>query len=114
MSAAIIANLEKLLDGPRDGALLRYALGNEWLKAGDAEQAVVRLREAIELDARYSAAWKLLGKALADSGHITAALDVYTQGIVAAEGKGDLQAAKEMTVFAKRLRKQRADGLPSA
>jgi predicted Zn-dependent protease len=113
MSAAIIANLEKLLDGPRDGALLRYALGNEWLKAGNAEQAVVRLREAIELDARYSAAWKLLGKALADSGHIAAALNAYEQGVVVAEGKGDLQAAKEMTVFAKRLRKQRADELPS-
>ena len=35
MMAAIIANLEKMLGGPRDGALLRYSLGNEWLKAGD-------------------------------------------------------------------------------
>ena len=35
MMTAIIANLEKMLGGPRDGALLRYSLGNEWLKAGD-------------------------------------------------------------------------------
>ena len=38
----IIANLEKLLGGPRDGALLRYSLGTEWLKAGDPAQAVAR------------------------------------------------------------------------
>ena len=28
MTAAIIANLEKMLGGPRDGALLRFSLGN--------------------------------------------------------------------------------------
>ena len=37
MTAAIIANLEKMLGGPRDGALLRHSLGSELLKAGDAE-----------------------------------------------------------------------------
>ena len=112
MSTAIIANLEKLLDGPRDGALLRYSLGNEALKMGDAAQAAVRLREAVERDAAYSAAWKLLGKALADCGQTAAAVDAYEQGIVVAEQKGDRQAAKEMAVFAKRLRKSHAE--PSA
>jgi predicted Zn-dependent protease len=112
MSTAIIANLEKLLDGPRDGALLRYSLGNEALKMGDAAQAVRRLREAVERDAGFSAAWKLLGKALAESGQITEALSAYEQGVVVAEQKGDLQAAKEMTVFAKRLRKSNAEQVP--
>ena len=42
MTTAIIANLEKLLGGARDGALLPYALGNEWLKAGDPGQAFHR------------------------------------------------------------------------
>lgn len=31
--------MEKLLGGPRDGALLRYSLGNEYLKAGDPAKA---------------------------------------------------------------------------
>ncbi|MCB1942955.1 MAG: hypothetical protein KDI53_13095, partial [Candidatus Accumulibacter sp.] len=61
MTTAIIANLEKLLDGPRDGALLRYSLGNEHLKAGNYQQAVDRLRQAVDRDGSYSAAWKLLG-----------------------------------------------------
>jgi predicted Zn-dependent protease len=108
MTTAIIANLEKLLDGPRDGALLRYSLGNEWLKAGDAAQAVARLREAIERDAKFSAAWRQLGKALTESRQTTEALAAYEQGILVADEKGDMQAAKEMAVFARRLKKQLA------
>ena len=102
----IIANLEKLLGGPRDGALLRYSLGNEWLKAGDPAQAAGHFRAAVERDPKYSAAWKLLGNALVDSGQPLAALAAYEQGIIAAQTRGDIQAAKEMTVFAKRLRRQ--------
>ena len=106
MTTPIIANLEKLLGGPRDGALLRYSLGNEWLKAGNAAQAASSLHEAIERDAKFSAAWKLLGKALSEAGQIDEALAAYQQGIRVAEEKGDMQAAKEMTVFARRLKKQ--------
>lgn len=104
MSAAIIANLEKLLGGARDGALLRYSLGNEYLKLAQFEQAATAFRQAVERDPQYSAAWKLLGKALSASGDQQAALDAYTQGLAVAEAKGDVQAAKEMRVFAKRLR----------
>ncbi|MGB4468316.1 MAG: hypothetical protein WBH99_09430 [Azovibrio sp.] len=108
MSTPIIQNLEKLLDGPRDGALLRYGLGNEWLKAGDMAKAALHLGEAVRRDPSYSAAWKLLGKALAADAQPQAALQAYRQGIATATQKGDVQAAKEMTVFAKRLEKQLA------
>ncbi|MEF8770095.1 tetratricopeptide repeat protein [Candidatus Accumulibacter contiguus] len=110
MTTTLIANLEKLLGGPRDGAVLRYSLGNEYLKAGHFEQAAMHLRAAVEIDARYSAAWKLLGKALRESGRSAEALAAYEQGIVVAESRGDIQAAREMTVFARRLRRQ----LPAA
>jgi predicted Zn-dependent protease len=105
MTAAIIANLEKLVGGPRDGAMLRFSLGNELLKTGEAAAAAQRFREALEKDANYSAAWKLLGKALTEAGDNAAALAAYEQGIAVAEARGDVQAAKEMTVFARRLQK---------
>lgn len=110
MTATIIANLEKLLDGPRDNALLRYSLGNEHLKGGDPARAAARFREAIARDANFSAAWKLLGKALAESGQAAEALAAYETGIGVAEARGDVQAAREMTVFATRLKKQLAGG----
>ena len=103
MTISIIANLEKMLDGPRDGALLRFSLGNEWLKAGDLAKAAAYFRDAVTRDRNYSAAWKQLGKVLDASGNQPDALDAYRQGIAVATAKGDLQAAKEMTVFAKRI-----------
>lgn len=104
-TAATIANLEKLLDSPRDGPLLRYSLGNEYLKAGEPARAAAYLRQAVERDPRQSAAWKLLGKALVEAGEPAAAMSAYREGITVAEGRGDIQAAREMKVFLKRLEK---------
>ncbi|MDH5535113.1 MAG: tetratricopeptide repeat protein [Betaproteobacteria bacterium] len=106
----VIANLKKLLGGPRDNALLRFSLGNEYLKAGDASRAATHLRAALERDPGYSAAWKLLGRALTEGGDAAAALAAYRDGVRIAEEKGDKQAAKEMAVFARRIEKQLASG----
>jgi predicted Zn-dependent protease len=103
MPTPILDNLVKMLSAGRDNALLRYSLGNEYMKAGDAVSAVPHLRAAIAHDADYSAAWKLLGKALEATNAPAEALDAYRSGIEAAERKGDKQAAKEMAVFARRI-----------
>lgn len=100
-----IENFEKMLAAGKDNALLRFTLGNAYLGAGDAANAVTHLQKAVEHDPGYSAAWKLLGKALNESGNVKAALAAYQQGIQVAEAKGDKQAAKEMGVFAKRIEK---------
>ena len=103
-----IESLEKLLNGPRDGALLRFSLGNEYLKAGEPAKAGICYQEAVDRDSQYSAAWKALGKALTEAGDNAGALLAYERGIAVAETKGDIQAAKEMAVFAKRLQKSAA------
>ena len=95
--------LRAQLNGPRDGALLRYSLGTALLDAGDAVEAIAHLRAAIDFDARYSAAWKQLGHACQRAGDAQAAADAWRRGITAAEARGDVQAAKEMRVFLKRL-----------
>ena len=105
MNPTPITSLERLIGTPRDGALLRFSLGSEHLKAGNPAQAAAYLRAAVTSDPSYSAAWKLLGKALADSGLKQDALDAYRCGIEAARKKGDRQAEKEMSVFAARLEK---------
>ncbi|MBL8437814.1 MAG: tetratricopeptide repeat protein [Zoogloeaceae bacterium] len=102
---SIITNLEKLLGGPRDGPLLRYSLGNEYLKADDPGRAAEHLRAALATDPRHSAAWKLLAKALTTLGDVAGAQAAYREGIAVAEAKGDVQAAKEMKVFLRRLDK---------
>ncbi|MGB5254647.1 MAG: tetratricopeptide repeat protein, partial [Sedimenticolaceae bacterium] len=98
----MIENLHGMLERGVDSALLRYSLGSEFLKIGRADAAIAHLREALKLDAEYSAAWKMLGKALATAGNHDEAVDVLNQGIAVAERRGDAQAAKEMGVFRKR------------
>lgn len=102
-----LENLEKLIGTPRDGALLRYSLGLEHHKAGHHERAEAELREAVSRDPSYSAAWKLLGKVLEEQAQPEKALAAYRDGIEAARRKGDRQAEKEMSVFARRIEKAR-------
>jgi Flp pilus assembly protein TadD len=99
--------LEKLLAQGRDSALLRFGLGDACLKDNDAEQAVIHLAQATQQQTSYSAAWKLLGKALLQLGRLDEAQAAWTTGVTVAQQQGDLQAVKEMTVFLKRLQKQR-------
>ena len=103
-----IAALEKMLARGRDDALLRFGLGDAYLRDGQANAAITHLRAAVEQKPEYSAAWKLLGKAYVEAAELEQALNSYKAGINAAEAAGDRQAAKEMTVFARRVQKSLA------
>jgi len=95
--------LEKMLAQGQDNLLLRYTLGSLCLKEGDPNAAVPHLEAALEKDRGHSASWKAYGKALAELERFEDARSAYQQGIEIAESKGDVQAAKEMKVFLKRL-----------
>ena len=100
-----IERLEALLAKQGESALLRFSLGNAYLETVPA-LAIEHLRRAVALDPEYSAAWKLLGRALVANGATADARAAYVQGIEVAERRGDIQAAKEMRVFLKRLDKE--------
>ncbi|WP_132970719.1 hypothetical protein [Thiogranum longum] len=101
----IIDNLEKMLASGRDSALLRYSLGVEYHKKGDLDSSAMHLSSAVEQDAAYSAAWKAYGKVLAEAGRGEDAAQAWQTGIEVAERNGDIQAAKEMKVFLRRIQK---------
>ena len=98
-----IRELRELLAEEPDDALLRLMLGKEYAAAGDLAEAAPHLEQAVALDPRYSAAYRELGVVLEKLGRATEAADVWRRGIAVAEETGDLQTAKEMTVFLKRL-----------
>ena len=103
------ARLEAILARDGESAGLRYALGCEHLKAGDPAKAAEHLVAAVALEPGYSAAWKQLGRAQTAAGLEDQAMESYRRGIDVANERGDIQAAKEMSVFLNRLRKS-ADG----
>ena len=98
-----VERFEAILAGGGDSASLRFALGTEYMKLAEPSVAIEHLRAAVALDPEYSAAWKLLGKAETDSGLKEDAIVSYREGIRAATQRGDVQAAREMKVFLKRL-----------
>ena len=110
----MIEALRKQIGGPRDGALLRFSLGQALLAEGNSSVAVESLRAAIEFDPTYSAAWKLLGQALLKNNDSAAAIATWQRGIKVATTRGDTQAAKEMTVFLRRAQRNGSnDATPS-
>jgi len=98
-------SLEKMLAKGVDNPLLRFGLGKAWLDEGNGVEAAVHLAACVKQDPKYSAAWKLLGKAYQLSGELDGARKAWEEGIVAAQAHGDKQAEKEMTVFLKKLNK---------
>jgi Tfp pilus assembly protein PilF len=106
----VIDNLEAVLAKGQDSATLRYGLGSAYLQQGQAEKAAAHLLKAVTHDPGYSAAWKLYGKALVELGRSEDARQAFEQGIQVAQDRGDVQAAKEMRVFLKRLKGSKPTG----
>lgn len=104
--SGILEQLKTLLGGPRENALLHFSLGNEYFKLADWDNATTHFRQAVSMDADYSAAWKMLGKSLLSGNQSQQAVEVFEKGIAVAEKRGDVQAGREMRVFLKRAGKQ--------
>ena len=87
---------------PED-TVLRFGLGELYIVADDFVRAAEQFAEIIRLDPQYSAAYRYLGQAYAALGQEAEARQIFTRGITVAEARGDLQTAKEMQVFLRRL-----------
>jgi len=97
------AALEKMLRTGNDNAMLRYTLGLICFKQKDYQSAGEHLRQALAQDDSHSASWKIYARTLAALERVDEAKEAYEKGISVAESKGDIQAAKEMRVFLRRL-----------
>ena len=82
-----IERFEALLAAGTDNEMLRYTLGSACFEAGEHARAIEHLRAAIEFKADYSAAWKILGRALSASGDLDDAADAFDRGICHRRGQ---------------------------
>lgn len=103
---SITENLEKLLVSGRDDAMLRFGLGSAYFNDKNFTDAVPHLRACLGHDKNYSAAYKLLGKALIKIGDKAQAKAVFETGLPIAVEKGDKQTEREILAFLKKLGKQ--------
>lgn len=59
----MLESLEKMLAKGVDNSLLRFGLGKGYLDLGENAKAAEHFQRCVGFDPKYSAAWKLLGKA---------------------------------------------------
>jgi len=100
---AMTDNLEKMLADGTDSARLRFGLGSAYFNQGQFVAAIPHLRACIEQDHDYSAAYKLLGKALMKVDDNGAARQVFESGLTVAIASGDKQTEREISAFMLKL-----------
>ncbi len=98
-----LEQLRRLAQRNPNNPLGQYTLGVELDRAGDWEGAAEALRRAVALNPDYTAAYRDLGRVLAKAGRPAEARSTYEAGLQSAERTGELQTAREIQVFLRRL-----------
>lgn len=88
--------LEEMLAQNPDDPFLRYGLAMECANEGQVDEALKRLRELIDDQADYVAAYFQSGQLLVSEDRIAEAREMLKRGIAAARQAGDAHAAEEM------------------
>jgi len=95
MSDRIHQILAFLADTPND-PFLNYALAQEWWKAGEKENAILKYWWLIEQHPHYVATYYHLGKCLIDKGEKELAMEIFDKGIEIARSMKEQHALSEL------------------
>jgi len=106
METTRIQQFQELIALEPQDTMLRFGLGELYIEAQDFASAAEQFAEIVRLDPQYSAAYRYLGQAYTALDRPQEAAEAFQRGIAVAEARGDLQTAKEMQVFLRRLQKQ--------
>jgi predicted Zn-dependent protease len=96
----------KLLERDPENPMVLYSLGNELFKEHKYLEAKEYLSRAVRNKPDYSVAHRTLGRTLYELGEDAEARRVFAEGREVACENGDLQTAKEIDVFVRRLEKR--------
>jgi tetratricopeptide (TPR) repeat protein len=87
---------QQVLEIDPDDALANYGLGEINFENKNYPEAIQSLQKVISVDAKYSVAYLVLGKAYEALGEWNEAMNTYKMGIPIATAKGELMPANEM------------------
>jgi len=79
-----------------DNAMIWYGLASEQYKLENWAEAVKALRQVVSLNPDYTAAYQMLGTALANTDDLTGAQQAWRDGIEAAGRTGAWKAGQHM------------------
>lgn len=84
-----IEQFKNMAQADPENELGHLSLGKAYFEAGQYEPATGSLARAIELNAKLSKAYQLLGEAFEKNGQRDQAVDILTRGVAIADGQGD-------------------------
>jgi cytochrome c-type biogenesis protein CcmH/NrfG len=87
---------EAMAQSEPGNVMVWYGLASEYAKLEDWPKAAEALRRVVELQPDYTAAYQLLGTALANQGETDEARSVWREGIRAADRTGAWKARQHM------------------
>lgn len=91
-----IEQFRMMADANPNDELAHFSLGNELLKAGDAQGAIASFKRAIEINPKMSKSYQLLAKAQDSAGSRDEAIASLKSGAQIAHDRGDLLPRNEM------------------
>lgn len=86
----------QVLEMDPDDEVANFGIGGFYQKEGEYDRAIEHLQIVVNNNPEYSAAFALLGEALAKSGRLKEANDIYQRGIAVARERGDLMPLRKM------------------
>lgn len=98
-----ITQLKKLLDLDPNDETGYFMLGKLYLDNKQYTEGAEAFEKAIALNGDYSAAYRHAGDCYRLAEQTEKAREVYNKGIDVAQKRGDLQTAKEMQVYLRKL-----------
>ncbi len=98
-----IEQWEKMTQSDPDNDMGWFSLGNAYRDAGRSEEAAKALKRAIELNARSSRAYQLLGQVLIQLNRNDDAAEMLTKGYVVAASQGDVMPQRAMGSLLQKL-----------
>jgi predicted Zn-dependent protease len=96
MSQTRIDAFKAMVKDQPDNEMIWYGLASEYSKLEQWPEAIDALRQVIRIKPDYTAAYQMLGSALASTGAREEARHIWTQGIEAANRTGAWKARQHM------------------
>ncbi|MBI4748926.1 MAG: tetratricopeptide repeat protein [Acidobacteria bacterium] len=96
MSKSRIEVFTTLLEKQPTDPMIWYGLANEYFKISDWAKAVEALQKVVEFNPSYTAAYQMLGSALANLGNTPEARQIWERGVLVATETGAWKARQHM------------------
>jgi predicted Zn-dependent protease len=96
MAQSRIDVFKQMAEVQPDDAMIWYGLGSEYVKLEQWSEAVEALRHVLRINPDYTAAYQMLGSALASLGERDEARRAWTEGIETANRTGAWKARSHM------------------